>query len=370
MRAGWTFFHLELKRYARAIPVILLESLLFGLLILAFGLFAVRYVYGDRTIGRIRVGIVSMENEKLSGKLVNFVSSMDSMEESCSFELMDETEAYRGLENGSIYAAIILPEGMIDGIMNGQNIPARVLFSTAHSRMETEVFKELASAGSRLLTVAQAGIYAADDLCLALEHREWIQETEDYLNRAYLDYALSRTSVFKLEEVNAAGKYSIIQYYEADLLLVFLSFSGLIMGKFTGEAGEHLKRIMSARGCCRGYQFAADITAFATVFMLLGMVMGVPFLWITGQNTGFSISIEDLLQLFCVFFSMGFFIRVLTEITGNKTAGIGVSFVILLFMMIAAGLFLPGAFLPGFMERAGKYLPYRWWLETILNMMN
>lgn len=367
MRAGWTFFRLELKRYGKAVPAVLLESLLFAFLILAFGIFATKYVYGDPVIGKIRVGVVSMEDEKLSGMLVNFVGSMDSMEESCSFELMDEAEAYRELEDGSIYAAIILPEGMLDGIMNGRNIPARVLFSTAYSRMETEVFKELASAGSRLLTAAQAGIYAADELCLELKHQEWIQSTEEYLNKAYLDYALARNSVFKLEEVNAVGKYSLIQYYEAALFLVFLSFAGLIMGRYAKGAGESLKGIMAAGGCGRGLQFAADAAAFSTVFSVLGMAVMIPLLLIMKPGTGFEMTV--VLRLLLIFLSMGFFIRILIGIIGNETAGIGISFLILMILMAASGLFLPQAFLPAFMEKAGRYFPYRLWLKAILEMV-
>lgn len=369
MKAGWTFFRLELKRYGKRMPVILGESILFGLLILTFGLFAVKYIYGEQAIGKIRVGIVSMEDEELSGMLVKFIGSMDSMEQSCSFELMDEAKARKELEDGTIYAAIILPEGMIDGILNGKNIPAKVLFATTYSTMETEVFRELLDAGSRLLTVAQAGIYAADELCLELEHQEWLRETEDYLNEAYLAYALNRKAVFKLEEVNATGRYSLIQYYGAALLLVFLSFAGLIMGRKAEGTENLLREIMSARGYHKIWQFLTDVFAFAAMFAMMGIVTGSTFMFLTGHGAEFSVNILNWIRLLLIFFSMGIFIRVLIGITGNKAAGIGVSFLLLLIMMAAAGLFLPSSFLPVFMEKAGKYVPYRMWLEAILKMM-
>lgn len=374
MKAEWVFFQLELKRYGKRIPVIFMESLLFAFLILAFGFFAVRYVYGDRVIEKINVGIVSSENEEVSRMLVKFVSSMDSMEESCSFELMEEETARQRLADGSIYAAVILPEGMIESIMNGQNIPATVLFSTAYSRMETEVFKELAATGSRLLTTAQAGIYAADEMCLEQKRYDGIEKTEDYLNRAYLEYALNRTAVFKLEETDAAGGRSLVQYYGAALLLVFLSFAGLVMGKAAEGTKTALGGIMAARGCKRGRQMIADTLAFAVIFMLFAMAAGVPLLWIIGKNTGFQMETGDIFLLFTIFFTMGIFIRALIFITGNKTAGLGVSFLILLMMMIASGLFLPKAFLPEIlfngMKNAREYLPYRIWLKAIFTIMD
>ena len=44
MRAGGTFFRLEMKRYAKAVPIVFLESILFGIMILVFGIFAVQAV--------------------------------------------------------------------------------------------------------------------------------------------------------------------------------------------------------------------------------------------------------------------------------------------------------------------------------------
>lgn len=370
MKAGWTFFRLELKRYGKMIPGMLLGSLLFAALILCFGLFAVRYVYGNQVIGNIKVGVVSLEDEKVSKMLVKFVSSMDSMEEICSFELMEEDTARKGLTDGSIYAAVILPEGMMDSIMDGRNIPARVLFSTAYSRMETEVFKELAGAGSRLLTTAQAGIYAADELCSESKRSEWIQVTEDYLNGAYLEYVLNRTAIFKLEEVNAVRGHSLIQYYSAALLLAFVSFVGLIMGRASENAGTALRGIMSARGCYRGWQFTMDVLAYAVVFMLFSTTVGISFFKMMGKSAGFSVEIPEIFMLSVLFFSMGIFIRALIGITGNKTAGLGIAFVILLVMMAAAGLFLPQAFLPRAFSSAGEYFPYKVWLEAVLAIMD
>ncbi len=373
MKAGWTFFLLELKRYGKRIPVIFLESLLFASLILAFGFFAVRYVYGNRVIEKIQVGIVSSEDEEVSGMLVKFVSSMDSMEESCSFEMMEEETARQRLEDGSIHAAIILPEGMIDSIMNGQNIPATVLFGAVYSRMETEVFKELAATGSRLLTTAQAGIYAADAVCLEQKRYDWVQETEEYLNKAYLKYVLNRTAIFKLEEVDATGGHSLIQYYGGALLLVFLSFAGLAMGKTAESTQTALRGIMAARGYHKEWQMIMDALAFAFIFTLFSIAVGIPFLQIIGKSADFTVGIGDFFLLLRVFFTMGIFLRILIGITGNKAAGLGISFLILMILMTASGLFLPQSFLPRtFLEssNAGEYLPYKIWLEAILTIMN
>ena len=269
MKAGWIFWKLECKKYIKMIPFILLESVIFGLILLVFGIYASKSLYGERSMGVIRIGIVSEEESSLSGMLVNFVSSMESMEESCQFVTMEREQAYDALSDGSIYAAVILPEGMVESILNGTNLPATVVFGNTYSKVETAVFKEMAGAGERLLATAQAGIYAADALCIQLGKTDRIQEAEDILNAAYLRYALKRAEVFDLREVVATGGMGTKGYYTVSLLLVFMSFAGIAMGRYASVRTEDFQRVLSARGIGLVRQYLLESGAFATVLAAL-----------------------------------------------------------------------------------------------------
>jgi len=219
MKAGFLYFKLQCKRYSRILPVILTESLLIAAFIVILGSVSMKVLGESRAFAQIEVGVVSKEDAALTGLLVSFVEGMDSFEENCSFVLMDEDKAYEALERGDLYAAVFLPEGVLESILNGTNIPAKVVLSRACSELETAVFKEVADAGGRLLSIAQAGIYAADALCIELKCRELIPQAENYLNDAYLEYALNRETIFELEEVSATGKVGVIVYYGISLLL-------------------------------------------------------------------------------------------------------------------------------------------------------
>lgn len=367
MRAGWILFTLEFKKYSKAIPALLLESVFFGVLLLSFGYFAASAVYGEKSIGEIRVGIVSKEEDKLTDMLVGFAGSMDSMEGICHIERMSEETARKALSEGIVYAAVFLPEGIVESIMNGQNLPAKVVFSDSYSRMETEVFRQLADAGVGLLQTAQAGIYAADELCVALNEEEKIKETEDYLNRAYLEYALNRQAVFKLQEVNAAGKGSLLQYYGVAVLLMFLSFAGLILGRRAKTKEDALSSILRAGGCGSVSQYLAEHFAFAGVFCLFGIPVSFPFLQLIRKAEGKQLlGGEEGIVLLLVLFTMGVCLRSLIELTGSSYGGIGILFVLLLLGMFLSGLFVPPAFLPQSLTEIGKVLPYTLFRESLL----
>ncbi len=368
MRAGFLYFKLQCKKYGKILPMILAESLLLALLIVLLGAMAVKLLGQGSSLAQIKVGVVSEEEEGLTGLLVSFVEGMDSLEDNCSFELMEEQEAYEALEAGELYAAVFLPEGMLDSILNGTNLPAKIVLSRACSELETAVFEEVAGAGGRMLSVAQAGIYAADELCLETGHTGQIAEAEAYLNDAYLNYALNRTSIFELEEVSATGKVGVITYYTASLLLVFLTFSAVVMGRYVKVKPDAHTMLLAAAGMRREWQYLCDIIAFAVVVAIVGSIIGCPLLWACAAMEGAT----DEAVLLCgvyvwILFSVGLFVRLLLQICGNDNGGMGNVFAFAVVAMFASGLFIPTAFLPVTLERIGKLLPYRYWLEMILN---
>lgn len=367
MRAGWVLFISELKKYGKAIPTLLLESTFFAVLLLAFGYYAASAIYGEKAIGEIKVGIVSEEKEQLTDMLVGFAGSMDSTEGICRMERMSEEAAGKALLEGTVYAVIFLPEGIVESIMNGQNLPAKVVFSESYSRMEAEVFRQFADAGTGLLQTAQAGIYASDALCTIRGEKEKIEETENWLNRAYLEYALTRQAVFKLQEVNATGKASPLQYYGTAVLFMFLSFSGLILGRHAKTKEDALSGILRAGGCGSISQYLAEHFAFTAVFCLFATAVSVPFLFFLRKAEGKPFfGIKEGMVLLLVLAAMGMLLRSLIELTGSSTGGLGVLFAVLLLGMLLSGLFVPSAFLPEGLAEMGKLIPYTLFRESIL----
>ncbi len=366
MYCRWMLFKLEIKRLTGMLPLILMETLFFGFIIFGVGAFATRAMYGEKAVGEIKVGIVADDEDSLTGMLVKFVQSMDSVKDTTSLVLLSEEEARAQIAKGEIYAAILMPEGIVDSIISGENFPATILLDKGSSRMETEVFEQLTRAGAKLLTIAQAGIYAADEFCMENGMQSHIQQTEDYLNKAYLNYALGRTSFFRIKEVNAVKGVTLTDYYGISLLLAFLSFAGLSLGRYIQVRMGERKRLLRTRGVSIRSQYLIETGAFAGVFALMGMLISVPlyFVFIRCVESSFRAAFTWIF-LAAIWCTIGVFIRALLQITGNGAGGIGVCFVILLVLMFASGVFIPTAFLPIWLEKAGNYFPYRGWMEAM-----
>ncbi len=358
---------LNIKKFIRMLPTIVLETLLFGLILLGIGAYATKAIYGEKVVNEIRVGVVAKGEDRTADMLVRFIGSMDSIRDTIFFTLLSsEQEAREKLAAGEIYAAILVPEGIIDSVLSGENIPATILLDNSYSEMETAVFEEFTRAGARLLTTAQAGIYAADAFCVEKGRKDQIERTEDYLNAAYLSYALDRSSLLEEAEVKAAGGLNLTDYYTIALLLAFLSFAGLSFGRYMQVKSGEREKLFGSRGIENGQRYWIEAIAFSVVFGLLGMAAcaSVGLLIINKSNSFFQPN-GQWLFLLVLWFVVGTFIRMLLQIVGNHAGGIGIGFVVLMAMMAAAGVFIPSAFLPLWIERAGAYVPYGMWMESM-----
>lgn len=371
MKAGLLFVRLQMKKFIKKIPAIVLESLVFLLLLLVFGKYATEALYENEAVRKMKIGVVSGEDTQMTSLLLSFVETMESFEESILFEQMEETQAKEAVKEGEIYAAVFLQEGVLEGILNGTNTPAKIVLGHAYSRMETAVFEEVAEAGSRLLSVAQAGIYAADEFCINTGAADLVEEAEMQLNRAYLEYALGRDSIFKMQEVTATGKVGTAAYYGISLVLVFLSFVGMILGRYITAKRSAFSELLATKGvsfCC---QYLAESIAFSGVFALLGMFfLGPTLAFVMYIENRMNLSITGMFFLFFGIFVMGSFLHLLIEILGNETGGLLMSLGVQFFMAYAGGLLLPAAFLPKAVESIGTFLPHTIWFQSVLAILS
>ncbi len=360
----WILFRLEIKKFIRILPVILAETILSGVLFLILGLWASKGLYGDRTVNEIRIGIVSEEDDKMTDRIVRFISSMDSVTDTVSFVQLSEKEAREKISAGEIFGAVLIPTGLMESILSGENLPAVILLDNTFSSMETAVFSQLADAGAKLLSTAQTGIYAADAFCMLIGREDLIAQSEEYLNRAYIEYAMGRTALWKEREVSAHFGVNISDYYAISLFLAFLTLTGISFGKYMQAGCGERERIWKTWGIGTGQRYLIETAAFGTVFSLLGMLLAIPF-YLYFAKTADSSFVPSLswLWMAVVWMAAGLFMRMLVELSGNHIGGMGICFLLLLAFMTASGVFIPSSFLPLWVERAGGLLPFGRWME-------
>lgn len=372
MKSYFILIQLEVKRALKRLGYLYLGMA--ALLILAgtAAFLTGRLAYGDRVSERISIGVVLPENDRLAGKAMSMAASLESVSSLCDFVTVDGKTAEEGLKNGEFYAVMKIPEGLVESIMDGTNLPVRVVFPGKAS-VEGRIFRELTEAGAAILGSAQAGIYAGDQVIQTKgesmglspeESQEAIACSEQDLNEIYLSYSLAREDYFLAQKVSATGDLDMVSYYGIsgfilELLLMAIPVSGYLM-----PWNEAMKSQLTRAGIGGGKRVLARVTGLGYLFILAAVPMWLIYGLLEGEIFTGKISgnqLFDLLrQMICicsVCAGAAALAVFLFEASGSLLGGMMLLFLTAAAQHFLAGGFLPLVFLPGAVRKLALFLP-------------
>ena len=267
MRTFLTYFKLELKRTLKSIPYFLAGAIVLVLLAGTIAFSASKMLYGDKALGKIIVGVVVPENDRLSEMAMNMVASLDSVGSLCEFTYTDKEEGTKLLERGEIFALMELPPGLLEGIIDGSNIPVTITFPE-NSGLEAAVFKELTQAGTSILGTAQAAIYSTDDYLIGHQMQSSIRQAEKDLNTVFMRYALSREAYFRTEKVSASGDVTTAVFYGISAVVMILLLLGIPAAPIVRPYKIVVEQKLALCGIGRVKRTAVRTAALTTLLLL------------------------------------------------------------------------------------------------------
>ncbi len=281
------FWKLEIKRALGRLP-----QLLAGVVVLLFlagttALFASRALYGEQASGRIPVGVVLPEEELLAKKALSMIASLDSVNSLCDFLYLDRAGAMEGLKAGELSAVMDVPEGLVRGIMEGTNVPIRIIFPQ-EAGVESRIFQELTDAGAGTLSAAQAGIYAGNQLCRSYGLESRIPLLEADLNRIFLSYSLPREDYFRHSLVNATGDLTTAAFYAASAYVLVLLLGAVPVSGYLLPSPVVLARKLRMAGVGSLSQVLARTAGLGVLFLAgsVELFLAVAALGVWGSLAG------------------------------------------------------------------------------------
>jgi len=352
MRTFLIYLKLELKKTLKSIPFFLAGAIVLVFLAGTIAFSASKILYGERALDRIEVGVVMPEEDAMASMVIRMISSLDSVGSLCHFTYVDAQEGRRLLKSGEAAALMELPQGFVEGIMDGSNIPVTVIFPES-SGVEAAVFRELTEAGTSILGTAQAGIYAADDYLTSRGMTAFIAQTEQELNALFLKYALSREAYFRQEKVSAAGDVGTGVFYGISACVGLLLLLGIPAAPAVRPYKPAMEDILSRMGIGR-IQRTAVRTICVWVLLLLVSVVPMTAAWRAGFLLAGAGSFGMWLLL-CL--SASVWILFHYELCQNTIASILLLFATSVVMLFVSGGIVPSVFLPAAMQKAGVWMP-------------
>ena len=357
MAARFYFVKLEFKRAWKRMPFVAAGAVVLMLMLGSVAQTAGTIMRGEEALGRISIGVVLPEKDPMAEIAVRMLGSLDSVDSLCDFYYMEEEEANKALEQGEILGIMWVPEGMVQGIMNGTNPPVSIYLP--QKGLESVVFKELTMAGARTLSAAQAGIYAGDQLLRQTGQEEKILELESELNQIYMAYSLPRIHYFKREQVSASGEVSPFVFYGISAFVLVLLL-GIIpaSGYLTGES-KALDQKLGILGIGPLWISFARVVSLGSLLVVLGLLFGGVFVR-AGYLGASWVAFVCLVFMCLAAASMALFFF---ECAGTLMGGVMLLSAASMVLLFLSGGMIPLIFLPDGIRQAAPWLPVSVMLE-------
>lgn len=355
MRKKRELFFLQIKLAFQSIPVILSGTVILTLLIALMAFAGIKMMSADEENTAMNVALVVEDDSKYTRMAISYIMEEESVKKMCTFTEMSLDEAEQALLDGTAFAAVVIPKDFLAGILNGVNIPARIILPEKGMNSQSKIFRELINAGTTDLATAQAAIYAVDDLCY-VTGIDAVSEAEDYLNKKLMLYALRRNTYYGKIQFSDTGDLSVAEFYIAAGIVLLLLLSGItccdILKRENGAFLFSLIR-QEIHPCFLTISRLAGVFAVYSV-ILCSLYCLMVFL---GKISFSAMALVSIPVLVFSVFAINLFIF---QVADSKMAGAMILFLGTVVMMFVSGCFIPEVFLPENVNFLGNFLPAKW----------
>ena len=370
MRQRVQYLYLEMKKTIGMFPRMLLQAILLMAIISVIAFCGIKSMERDPLAVNVDIGVVVREDNTMTRMALGYVENMESVSQICSFTQMSEEEGFAQLERGDVAALVILPEQLVEGIMNGQNPTVDVVFPR-NARLEAMLFRELTESGAGLLRVAQAQIYGADDTAAEYGMTDRLSVIYTEIDSYNLAFALDRLAMYDEETVSVTGHMSVLQYYAAAGVVMFLLLAGMAVYPVMQQEPPAVQRQLMRQGTgmmwqcfCRwlcGFVCMGTLCGVAWILFKIAGVLApdaaksVNAALISGRNRGL-VGMQAVVILLIVI-TAATFIYMMYSLAGSRTSGIMLIFLCSVLMIYLSGGFIPSVLMPQSMQAVGDKLP-------------
>ena len=373
---------INFKRSLRTLPALFAGGFFLALLIGSCVAAASAVLYRSEPLIKASVAVVPGDiSSRYMDMAIDYISNMSSTSMVLEFEVMDAEDADRALKQGDVIAEMIFPEGMVEGILYGENIPALIRISESDN-LSALFLSELINDGVTLLSSAQAASYTAATVYYSIDAEEYLSDAYDHIDLINFAHVAEREKVFDItmlipgsdeglkvsddsEDSGISGARSVALYYISSGFILFALFWGSCMTGLLKYPSSSFISCLFAKGISAGkYTLAQFITAASVFFFILapvGCIAGVMLL----EDISLSALLIYILLLSFFVSAFSVFLHVITK---SPSLAVLLQFVLSTAMLLLSGGIIPSAFLPKLIAGFGKLLPAAFLQNSLLGI--
>lgn len=289
---------------------------------------------------------------RLTAALISFSGT----EGYCQWVAMEPDEARAALEAGEVTAVLLLPEGFLDSVLSGENLPVTLLTSRARP-LESWLVQWLGQSVSRMLAAAQAGIYTVSERYHAAGvTKPGEEEMLLQVNLAYLGWVSGREELYDSVTVSATGTLSVTHHYALSVLAYLpLLAAPLLYPAFGGDELAAWHRRRRAVGLSPASGALGAVAASAALLL--------PLVWLPLAALGGGL--DGLLPAALTAWTAVAYCGLCAVLARSAGAAGLMAFLPATLALVLAGGVLPPALLPRGLREMVSLCPLTWARETL-----
>lgn len=360
------YIRIQMKRVLRALPAILIPTILLAGIVALFFL-TIRGIDEDAADKKIveiaLVGDLSDPYLKLS---IYVLEHLDPIHYTVKFLPMSEKEAVQKLDRGQITAYAVIPEGLVESVMRGENKKITYVTAGGSAEMVSILIRELMESMSTILVETQNSVYGMQRFLREYGMEDQLQQATEEFDLRYVNLFLDRAEVCEVQEVGLANELSLQGYYVCGMLLLFLMLWGIACSPLFAKEDLTFQKFLLARGQKLWIQVAGEYAAYLTLMAVSVFIIAVILtagLYFTElpvpewEKGGSGRLLFLVVQTIPVMALLSAFQLFLFELVSGIVNGVLVQFLSAVCMGYLSGCFYPVSFLPEGMQRISAFLP-------------
>ena len=277
------------------------------------------------------------------------VKQIDASAMSINFVDMDEAQAKKALQNGTIKAYIVFPQSFLHNAFQGAIEPLRFVSTSASENIVSMVMDELTSALATIVISSEQAAFAVGDVLADLGYDSNTQY--DHINKMairFVEQTLGRDDIYQLEVLGISAGLNFEQYMLCGLAVVFLFLMSLPFVSVFVKDDYSMERLLMSKSVCASGQILCELGAY-TLFLFVLSALLLPLIG--------SFSLEGLLYLLPVTFCVASISYLLYSLSKELISGVLLQMIVTVALCFVSGCFYPVYFFPVSVQKIAQYLP-------------
>ena len=340
----------------RFLPKLLAGALALCLITAGIAFGAVKLMYDAEEIDKVTIAISVPEGDIYTEWLLAVLDDMGSVKKLCRFEYADESRVYEMVSNGTAFGGVIFPERFVQGIVRGENNPAKVITGRENS-LEGILFKELAVTGTDMLSDVQAGVYTViyEYQKAKGEHLKSNGDIVKNINMEYVDFILPREKYFEHKVYSATGKLTTMEYYTAMGTVLWMMMLGVGLGGVVRQENRGLKDKLYSKGISILTMYLTKVMVVSLLYAIIMCLLAAGiYIW---GGIELSIGLREAVSLLSAIWLGSSIIVGVYTVFDSTVASSLILFLGSICMCFISGGFLPAVFLPESIQSISGYMP-------------